>query len=66
MSVTDIGRAIATFRFVSVQLMETVAAWTPTTPEMEVKVLLGRHIWDFAQQADALGNRGRPRCNVRQ
>jgi hypothetical protein len=51
------GRFVATFRFLSVRLMETAAAWTPTTPEMEVKVLLGRHIWDFAQQADALGKR---------
>ena len=45
----------ATARMVA--LMEIAAAWTPTTPEMEVKVLLGRHIWDFAQHADALGKR---------
>ena len=51
------GRHVATFRFVFVRLMETAAAWTPTTPEMEAKVLLGRHIWDFAQAADALGKR---------
>lgn len=51
------GRHVATFRFVFVRLMETAAAWTPTTPEMEVKVLFGRHIWDFAQAADALGKR---------
>jgi len=57
MSVADRGRAIATFRSVSVRLMEMTAAWTPTTPELEVKVLLGRHIWDFAQHADALGRR---------
>jgi hypothetical protein len=57
LSVVERGRRIATFRFVSVRLMETAAAWTPTTPEMEVKVLLGRHIWDFAQHADALGRR---------
>jgi len=57
MSVTERGRCVATFRFVAVRLMETAAAWTPTTPEMEVKVVLGRHIWDFAQQADALGHR---------
>ena len=37
--------------------METAAAWTPTTPEMEAKVMFGRHIWDFAQHADALGKR---------
>ena len=34
--------AVATFRFVAVRLMETAAAWTPTTPEMEVKLLLGK------------------------
>ena len=56
-SVAERARWIATFRFVEVRLMEIAAAWTPTTPEMEVKVLLGRHIWDFAQHADALGRR---------
>jgi hypothetical protein len=56
-TVVDRCRAIATFREVSVKLMEMLALWTPTTPEMEVKVLFGRHIWDLAQQADALGKR---------
>lgn len=56
-SVPERARTIATFRFVEVRLMEIVAAWTPTTPEMEVKVLFGRHIYDFAQHADALGKR---------
>lgn len=57
LDVAQRGRHIATFRFVAVRLMETAAAWTPTSPEMEVKVLFGRHIWDFAQHADALGRR---------
>ena len=57
MSVNDRAYAIATFRFISVRLMEIVARWTPTTPEMEVKILFGRHIWDFAQHADTLGKR---------
>jgi hypothetical protein len=48
---------VATFRFISVYLMETLARWVPTTPELEAKVLFGRHIWDFAQHADALGKR---------
>ena len=51
------AEAIGTMRFVSVFFMETLAAWTPTTPEMEVKTLFGRHIWLMAQQADALGKR---------
>ena len=53
----DRARRIATFRFIEVRLMEIAASWTPTTPEMEVKVMFGRHIWDFAQHADALGKR---------
>jgi hypothetical protein len=57
LDVRERGRHVATFRFVFVRLMETAAAWTPTTPEMEAKVLFGRHIWDFAQHADALGKR---------
>jgi hypothetical protein len=57
LTVNDRARAIATFRFIEVRLMEITAAWTPTTPEMEVKVLFGRHIWDFAQHADWLGKR---------
>jgi len=57
MSVNDRAYAIATFRFISVRLMEIVARWTPTTPEMEVKIVFGRHIWDFAQHADILGKR---------
>lgn len=55
--VAERARRIGTFRFLEVRLMETAAAWTPTTPEMEAKVMFGRHIWDFAQHADALGRR---------
>jgi hypothetical protein len=51
------GQSIATFRFIEVNLMETLAAWVPTTPEMEAKILFGEHIWDCAQHADALGKR---------
>jgi hypothetical protein len=48
---------LATLRWLEVFLMETLARWVPTTPEMEVKVLFGRHLWDAAQHADALGKR---------
>ena len=57
LSVTERGRFVATMRYVHVQLMETLAAWVPTTPEMEVKLLFGEHLWDVAQHADALGKR---------
>jgi hypothetical protein len=48
---------LGTYRWLEIFLMETLARWVPTTPEMEVKVLMGRHIWDAAQHADALGKR---------
>ncbi|HYS52286.1 MAG TPA: hypothetical protein VER58_00815 [Thermoanaerobaculia bacterium] len=57
LTVNDRANRVATFRFVEVRLMEITAMWTPTTPEMEVKVMFGRHIWDFAQHADLLGKR---------
>ncbi len=57
LSVKKRAVAVATFRYIHVALMETLAAWTPTTPEMEVKWLFGEHIWDVAQHADALGKR---------
>ena len=57
LTVKQRAETIGTFRYIHVQLMETLARWTPTTPEMEVKVLFGRDIWEEAQHADALGKR---------
>lgn len=57
LTVKERGQFVATLRYVHVALMETLAAWVPTTPEMEVKLLFGEHIWDAAQHADSLGKR---------
>lgn len=57
LTVKERGQFVATMRHIHVWLMETLAAWVPTSPEMEVKILLGEHIWDVAQHADALGKR---------
>jgi hypothetical protein len=57
MTVRERGETVATLRWIHVRLMETLSAWVPTTPEMEVKLLFGAHIWDMAQHADALGKR---------
>lgn len=59
MNVKERADAVGTFRSVNVRLMEMLAAWIPSTPEMEVKVLMGRHLWLFAQMADRLGKRAR-------
>jgi len=56
-SIREKADIVATFRFISVFMMETLARWVPTTPELEVKVVFGRHLWDLAQHADALGKR---------
>jgi hypothetical protein len=57
LNVKERGDHVATFRWIEVRLMEMLSAWVPTTPEMEVKLVLGAHIWDVAQHADALGKR---------
>src|SRR5688572_9117602 len=57
LSVRERGETVATLRWIHVRLMETIASWVPTTPEMEIKLLFGAHIWDTAQHADALGKR---------
>lgn len=57
LNVAQRGAHVATFRWIEVRLMETLAGWTPTTPEMEAKLLFGAHIWDAAQHADILGKR---------
>ena len=56
-TVQEKAEFIGTFRWIEIQYMETLARWVPTTPEMEVKILFGRHVWDCAQHADALGRR---------
>ena len=57
LSVKERGQFVATMRHINVWLMETLAGWVPTTPEMEVKLQFGEHLWDAAQHADAFGKR---------
>jgi hypothetical protein len=57
LSVQERAEYLGTFRWIEVQLMRMLAGWTPSTPEMEAKILFGRHIWDCARTADALGKR---------
>lgn len=57
LSVQERAEFVGTFRWIELQLMRTLARWVPSTPEMEVKILLGRHIWDCARAADGLGKR---------
>ncbi len=56
-SVREKADMVATWRHTAVRLMETLAQWVPTSPELEAKALFGRHIWDLAQIADQFGRR---------
>jgi hypothetical protein len=56
-SVQEKAEHVGTFRWIEARLMRILASWVPTTPEMEVKVLFGRHVWDCARHADAFGKR---------
>src|SRR5262245_14734444 len=38
-------------------MMRILGGWIALTPELSAKLLLGRHVWDNAQHADALGKR---------
>lgn len=57
LTVKEKAEYLGVFRWMEVFLMETLASWVPTTPEMEIKVLFGRHVWELAQNADGLGKR---------
>ena len=57
LNVKQRGDYVSTFRWTQIRLMEILSAWVPTTPEMEVKLLFGAHVWEVAQQADNLGKR---------
>lgn len=37
--------------------MRMLGGWIALTPEVSAKLLMGRHVWDNAQHADALGRR---------
>ena len=57
LTITQKADTLGTIRFVCVRSMEMLAAWVPTSPELEVKTLFGRHIWELAQHADQIGRR---------
>jgi hypothetical protein len=48
---------IRQYRWLEERLMRTLAGWIALTPELPVKLLFGRHVWDCAQHADLWGRR---------
>ena len=56
-SVTDSARRIRRYRYVEERMMRMLGGWIALTPELPAKLLMGRHVWDCAQHADAWGKR---------
>jgi 1,2-phenylacetyl-CoA epoxidase catalytic subunit len=57
LSVEATARRIRWYRYAEERMMRTLAGWIALTPELNAKLLMGRHVWDCAQHADAWGRR---------
>ena len=56
-SVEESAGQIRHSRYAVERMMRILGGWIALTPELSAKLLLGRHVWDNAQHADALGRR---------
>ena len=56
-SVEASARLIRQYRYVEERMMRVLGGWIALTPEVPVKLLFGRHVWDCAQHADIWGKR---------
>jgi len=56
-SVKENAQRLANYRYLEVQLMELLAGWSHTTPQLAFKATFGYHVYDHAQAADLLGER---------
>jgi hypothetical protein len=56
-SVEASARLIRHYRYAEERLMRIMGGWIALTPELPAKLVLGRHVWDCAQHADAWGRR---------
>lgn len=56
-SVEQSARMLRHYRYAEEQMMRIMAGWIALTPELHVKLELGRQVWDCAQHADILGKR---------
>src|SRR4051812_18528182 len=56
-TVKENSQRLANYRYLEVQLMEMIAGWSHTTPQLAFKAASGYHVYDHAQAADMLGER---------
>jgi hypothetical protein len=51
------AKLIRHYRYAEERLMRVMGGWIALTPELPAKLVLGRHVWECAQHADAWGRR---------
>lgn len=56
-SVEASARCVRHYRYAEERMMRMLGGWIALTPELPVKLLFGRHVWDCAQHADLWGRR---------
>jgi hypothetical protein len=56
-SVEASARRIRHYRYAEERLMRMLGGWIALSPELPVKLLFGRHVWDCAQHTDLWGRR---------
>lgn len=56
-SVDASAERIRQYRWLEERFMRILGGWIALTPELPIKLLLGRHVWDCAQHADLWGRR---------
>lgn len=55
--VEESARLLRHYRYATERMMRTLGGWLALTPELSAKLVMGRHVWDSAQHADAFGRR---------
>lgn len=57
LEVDESARTVRRYRYAVERMMRMLGGWIALTPELSAKLLMGRHVWDTAQHADAWGKR---------
>jgi len=57
LEVDESARTVRHYRYAVERMMRMLGGWIALTPELSAKLLMGRHVWDSAQHADAWGKR---------
>jgi hypothetical protein len=57
LEVDDSAKTVRHYRYAVERMMRILGGWMALTPELSAKLLMGRHVWDSAQHADAWGKR---------